>query len=72
MDNNVYKVVEIVGASERSIEDAIQAALGRASQTLKGLGWFQVMETRGSIVEGGRVGQYQVVLKVGFHLAGHG
>ncbi|HET6522028.1 MAG TPA: dodecin [Geminicoccaceae bacterium] len=71
MDNQVYKVVEIVGASEKSVEDAIQAAITRASQTLEGLGWFQIVETRGSIIDG-RIGQYQVVLKVGFHLQGRG
>lgn len=67
MSEHVYKVVEIVGSSETSIEDAIQVAIERASKTLKHLRWFEVAETRGH-VEDGRVRHYQVTLKVGFTL----
>ncbi len=67
MTDHVYKVVEIVGSSAKSIEDAIQTAVSRASQTLKNLGWFEVIQTRGHI-ENGKVAHYQVVLKVGFTL----
>ncbi len=67
MSDHVYKVVEIVGSSETSIEDAIQRAVSRASGTLKHLRWFEVVETRGHI-EDGKVHHYQVTLKVGFTL----
>jgi hypothetical protein len=69
MDDHVYKVIELAGSSETSIEDAIQSAVGRASRTLKNLRWFQVVETRGQI-DGGKVRHYQVTLKVGFTLEG--
>lgn len=69
MEDHTYKVIELVGASSKSVEDAVQNAIGRASQTLHGLRWFELIETRGSIVDG-KVGQYQVVLKVGFTLEG--
>ena len=62
---HIYKVIELVGSSETSIEDAIQNAVARAAKTLHGLRWFQVVETRGQI-ENGRVAHYQVVIKVGF------
>lgn len=65
MSDHVYKVVELVGSSTSSIEDAIQTAIGRASQTLRNLRWFEVIETRGHI-EDGRVHHYQVTLKAGF------
>jgi flavin-binding protein dodecin len=65
MDDHVYRMIELAGSSESSIEDAIQNAIGRASKTLHGLRWFQVVETRGQIDEG-RVAHYQVVIKVGF------
>jgi len=65
MDNHVYRVIQLVGTSEKSISDAIEQAVARASKTLRDLRWFEVVETRGSI-EGGRVSQYQVTLKVGF------
>jgi flavin-binding protein dodecin len=65
MQDHVYKMIELAGSSETSIEDAIQNAVTRAAKTLHDLRWFQVVETRGHI-EGGRVVHYQVVIKVGF------
>ncbi len=67
MDDQVYKIIQLAGSSTVSIEDAIQHAVTRASQTLKNLRWFEVIETRGH-VEDGTVAHYQVVIKVGFSL----
>jgi flavin-binding protein dodecin len=67
MKDHVYKVVELVGTSEASIEDAIKTAIDRATRTIRNMRWFEVAETRGHI-EGGRVGHYQVTLRVGFTL----
>ena len=67
MSDNVYKVIEIVGSSATSIEDAIKGAIARAASTLHDIGWFEVVETRGH-VEGGKVADYQVTLKIGFTL----
>ncbi len=69
MTEHIYKVVELVGSSETSIEDAIQTAVSRAATTLRHLRWFEVVETRGHI-DDGRVRHYQVRLKVGFTLEG--
>jgi hypothetical protein len=71
MSDNIYKVIEIVGSSTDSIEDAIQKAIARASSTIRDIGWFEVKETRGH-VEGGRVAHYQVTLKIGFTLSDPG
>ncbi len=65
MQDHVYKVVEIVGSSPKSIEDAIATALARAGKTLRNLRWFEVERTRGHI-ENSKVDHYQVTLKVGF------
>jgi dodecin len=65
MHDHVYKVIELVGSSETSIEDAINNAVGRAAETLRNLRWFEVAQTRGQI-QNGKVHFYQVVLKVGF------
>jgi flavin-binding protein dodecin len=70
MHDHIYKVIELVGSSEKSIEDAIETAVARASQTLKNLRWCEVVQTRGHL-EDGRVKHYQVVLKVGFTLEGN-
>jgi hypothetical protein len=69
MSDHVYKIVEIVGSSPTSIEDAIERAVERAAQTLREIRWFEVVNTRGH-VEGGRVGHYQVTLRIGFTLDG--
>jgi flavin-binding protein dodecin len=69
MSDNVYKVIEIVGSSPTSIEDAVEGAIARAAKTLHDIRWFEVVETRGH-VEGGKVAHYQVTLKIGFTLAG--
>jgi len=67
MQDKTYKLIELVGVSAASIEDAIQNAISRANQTLKNLDWFEVVEARGLIQEG-KVNQFQVKLKVGFRL----
>ena len=65
--DNVYKILELTGSSTTSIEDAIQTAITKASATVRGIGWFGVLSTRGH-VEGGKVAHFQVTLKVGFTL----
>jgi flavin-binding protein dodecin len=65
MQEHVYRVIEVVGSSESSIEDAISTAVARADQTIRHLRWFEVVQTRGQI-DDGKVRHYQVVLKVGF------
>lgn len=65
MTDHVYKIIELVGSSPASIEDAIQTAIARASETVDNIRWFEVTETRGH-VEGGKVSHYQVTLRVGF------
>ena len=65
--DHVYKILDLVGSSEKSIEDAIRNAITRASKTIREMKWFEVLETRGHI-EGGKVAHYQVTLRVGFTL----
>lgn len=67
MNDHVYKTIELTGTSTISQEDAIVQAIDRASQTLRHLRWFQVVDSRGRI-ERGQVAQWQVTLKVGVTL----
>jgi dodecin len=71
MSEHVYKVIDLIGSSEKSIEDAIETAVTRASETMRNLRWFEVVETRGQI-ENGKVRHYQVALRVGFTLEQQG
>ncbi|WP_279479298.1 dodecin [Aureimonas sp. SK2] len=67
MSEHTYKIVEIVGSSPESVEQAIENAIADAARTVRNIRWFEVTETRGH-VEGGRVAHYQVGLKIGFTL----
>jgi flavin-binding protein dodecin len=67
MSNHIYKKIELVGSSPDSIEDAVKNALGKASRSLRNLRWFEIVETRGHI-EDGKIGHWQVTIKVGFTL----
>ncbi len=65
MESSVYKLVELVGTSPDSVEDAITSAVQRAALTLRNLQWFEVVQIRGQI-DKGNVKKYQVTIKVGF------
>jgi flavin-binding protein dodecin len=67
MSNHVYKSLELTGSSTVSIEDAVSAAIAKASETLRNIQWFSVTETRGHVKDG-KVAHWQVTLKIGFTL----
>jgi dodecin len=67
MSDHIYKVVELVGSSPVSSDDAIKNAIERAAKTLHHLNWFEVVETRGHITDG-KVAHFQVTIKVGFRI----
>ena len=67
--NNIYKKIELTGSSDQGVEAAIANAIERASQTIRNMRWFEVIDLRGHF-ENGRVAHYQVTIKVGFTLEG--
>ncbi|WP_026198179.1 dodecin [Sciscionella marina] len=67
MADNVYRVTELVGSSQSSLDEAIRGAVRRASSTLREVSWFEVSEIRGH-VEDGDLAHFQVTVKVGFTL----
>jgi flavin-binding protein dodecin len=67
MNDRVYKVIEIVGSSSDSVDDAIKTAVTTASKTIRNMGWFEVVQTRGHI-DKGNIAHFQVTLKIGFTL----
>ena len=69
--DKTFKLVEIVGTSDESIQQAVRNAIKRASTTLKGISWFEVTQVRGQVSDGA-VSEFQVTLKVGFKLLGEG
>ncbi|MFF8785923.1 dodecin [Streptomyces sp. NPDC015125] len=67
MTDRTYRVTEIVGTSQQSVDAAIENGIKRASETLRNLDWFEISQVRGHIVDG-EIDHYQVGLKVGFRL----
>ena len=65
--SHTYKLIELVGSSTVSSDDAIQNAIAAAGMTLDHMGWFEVVEQRGHI-ENGKVAHWQVTIKIGFRL----
>jgi dodecin len=69
MSDHTYRVIEIVGSSPDSVDAAIRNAISRASETIRGLDWFEVTSVRGHLADGA-VGHFQVTLKVGYSATG--
>lgn len=67
MSAHIYKIIELVGSSTSGTDDAIRNAIAKAALTVKHMDWFEVVETRGNIVEG-KIAYYQVTIKVGFRV----
>ena len=67
MTAHTYKLSEIVGTSEESLDDAIRNGIAKASKSLRNLDWFEVTNVRGHLADGA-IGHYQVTMKVGFRL----
>ena len=65
MSETVYKKISVTGCSPESYEKAIQAAVQKASESLRGLSWFEVKEHRGGIRPDGAL-EYQATLDVAF------
>ncbi len=68
MPEKTYKVIEVVGVSSDSVQQAVRNAIAKASETLRNIDWFEVQQIRGAV----RTGQpeFQVVVKIGFRLEG--
>ena len=67
MSEHVYKVIELIGSSKTSIEDAVKNALSKASESLRNSRWFEIAEIRGEI-ENNEVAYWQVVMRLGFNV----
>ena len=63
--SNTYKKIELTGTSGSSVEEAVSAALKKASESVRNMRWFEITEIRGAI-DGDKVSEWQVTLKAGF------
>ena len=67
MSTHIYKMLELTGSSPNSMEDAVKGAIEKASQSVRNIHWFEVVETRGHVTDG-KVAHWQVTIKCGFTL----
>lgn len=67
MSGHVYKMIELVGSSPNGTDEAIRNAIAKAAHTVKHMDWFEVVETRGCIMEN-QIAHWQVTIKVGFRV----
>jgi flavin-binding protein dodecin len=67
VSDHVYRLSEIVGSSQTSVDDAIRTAIAKAAQTVRNIEWFETKEIRGQVTDGD-VAYFQVRLKVGFRV----
>jgi len=62
-----FKKVEVVGVSDNGFTEATRNAVAKACETLRNVGWFEVVEMR-CLIDKGAVKEYQVTVKIGFRL----
>jgi flavin-binding protein dodecin len=67
VSDHVYRLSEIVGSSQTSVDDAIRTAIRKAAETVRHIEWFETKEIRGQVVDGD-VNYFQVRLSVGFRV----
>lgn len=66
---SVYKVIELIGTSNQSWEDAAATAVKKASETLRNLRVAEVVKQDLDIAEGGAI-TYRTKLNVSFKFEG--
>lgn len=63
----IYKIIEVVGTSPLSFAEAVKSAVAEASESVRHMEWFEVINQRGRIVEES-VNEFQVTVKIGFKI----
>jgi flavin-binding protein dodecin len=65
INEGAVKIIEIIGISSKSFDDAIVQAISKASKTVKGITGVEVINHMAS-VEDGKIKRYKVNLKLAF------
>lgn len=69
MPDKTYKIIEVVGVSDDSVQQAVRNAITKARQTIRNIDWFEVGNIRGSVNKEGDL-TFQVEVRIGFRLEG--
>ena len=68
MGSSVVKVIELVGESDQSWQDAVQVAVKEASKTLRGITGVEVLNWTGKVDEEGEIVVYRANVQVAFEV----
>ena len=69
MADKTYKIIEVVGVSEDSVQQAVRNAIDKARKTIRNIDWFEVGPIRGAVSKTGKI-EFQVEVRIGFRLEG--
>jgi len=64
----VVKVIELVGTSPHSWQDAVQEAVKEAARTVRNITGVEVLNWRGEVGEGGRITEYRADVAIAFRV----
>lgn len=65
MSKKVFKQIQVTGCSDKSYQDAIEAAIEKAGETINDQSWFEVTDLRGAIQDG-KPSEWQATVAIGF------
>jgi len=68
-EGDVYKIIELVGTSRTSWEDAVKTVIDRATKTLRDLRIAEVKELDVRL-ENGRIAEYRAKVRLSFKYEG--
>lgn len=64
----MVKVIELVGDSRTSWEDAVQSACNEAARTLRNITGVEVLNWTGNVGPDGRINEYKANVQVAFRV----
>ena len=65
IERGAVKVIELIGVSDRSFEDAVRQAVAKAAESISGITGVEVMSMNAKVDEGA-ISQYRTAVKVAF------
>jgi len=69
-DGDTFKLIKLVGASSKGIEHAVETALHKAGETVRGQSWAHIVDLRANLASDGSVQNWQVTVETGFKIDG--
>ncbi len=64
----VVKIVELVGESKKSWEDAVQSALTEAVHSIRHISGVEVLNWTGDVDESGKIIEYKADVQIAFRV----